>query len=247
MLKSGPTILAIETARDACGVAVLRPDGRAASATTLRARSHAEQLVPMAVRTIEEAGLEFRGIDAIAVSAGPGSYTGLRIGVSTAKGFASAYGARLIGVPTLQAYALSIARSCTLYGQDVDLIAVALHARQTELYFGLFEAGTSGATPSALVESCVVTVDEAAGRLAEADSGRIIRIGGDAAGTLVQAAADTTDTYEAHFVPGAMSVGLIGLERLLQGHFEDPGSFEPRYLKDYVARHGGSMFERLSV
>ena len=239
-------LLAIETAREACSVALLRGGRVASSSTTLRPRSHAELLVPMALQVVSESGLPFSEIKAIAVSAGPGSYTGLRIGVSAAKGFATAYGAHLVGVPTLQAYALSAAETSALYGHQVDVVAIALKARQTELYFGVFETSTVNEPPVAIVETSVLELAEAAERVSALANSRQVSVGGDAADALCAAvqAPQNVDTVE--YVPSAVPVARIGSARLRAGHFDDLGSFEPYYLKDYVVRDGKSMFERLS-
>jgi tRNA threonylcarbamoyladenosine biosynthesis protein TsaB len=238
-------MLAIETAREACSVAVLRKDGFVTSATTLRPRSHAEQLVPMAVRAVEQAGLRFRDVEVVAVSAGPGSYTGLRIGVSTAKGFATAHGAHLTGVPTLEAYARAVAHSSRLYGRSPGQIAIALSARQSEIYFGLFEVTDRNGVLS-LRDAVVVERSDAAKGLLNLKRDSLLLVAGDAAKGLVQEIRNE-NVAEWHFIPTALSVGALGMARAESGHFDDVQTFEPHYLKDYVAESGKSVFDRLTL
>jgi tRNA threonylcarbamoyladenosine biosynthesis protein TsaB len=238
-------VLAIESARDACSVAVLRNDGSASSATNLRPRSHAEQLVPMAVGAVELAGLQFDEIDVIAVSAGPGSYTGLRIGVSAAKGFATAYGADLVAVGTLHAYAFTVASTMRLYGRVADRIAVALVARQAEIYFALFDAASGPSGPSVLAEPSVRDLADVARELSSVADRFTTVVAGDAAGKIIRGASSNSLLREWRFIPTALSVGEIAIVRARAGHFDDVTSFEPHYLKDYVAETGRSVFDRL--
>ena len=91
-------LLALETATTTCGAAVLQDDTILAQVHLHRPRIHSERLTPLAEDTLDHAGVGSGDVDAVAVSMGPGSYTGLRIGVSTAKGWALATDAVLVGV-----------------------------------------------------------------------------------------------------------------------------------------------------
>jgi tRNA threonylcarbamoyladenosine biosynthesis protein TsaB len=99
-------VLALDTALDACAAAVLdteRPD-LIASETQPMARGHAEALMPMVARVMEAARLNFSDIDRIAVTIGPGSFTGVRVGIAAARGIALAAGKPAIGLTTLAAF-----------------------------------------------------------------------------------------------------------------------------------------------
>lgn len=240
-------VLAIESARDACSVAVLCRDGSAASSTTLRPRSHAERLVPMAMQVVDRVGLRFNEIDVVAVSAGPGSYTGLRIGVSAAKGFAMAHGGRLVGVSTLLAYARTVAHSSRLYGRLPDRIAIALSARKTELYFAVFETRKESGQLRPLVKPAVLDVAEAADDIAAIPSDQLVLVAGDGAQDLIDRLGTLDQVRKWSFIPTALSIAEIAVERARAGHFDDVRSFEPHYLKDYVAGNSKSVFERLTL
>src|ERR1700731_2006240 len=96
-------VLAIDTALDACSAAVLdtAAAGITASETLAIGRGHAEALLPLVARVMDRAGVEFAELDAIPVTTGPGSYTGLRVGISAARGIALAAGKPAIGLSTL--------------------------------------------------------------------------------------------------------------------------------------------------
>ena len=98
-------LLAIDTALEACSVALLDGDTVAAQETQAMARGHAEALMPMLARLQENAAFYFAVIDRIAVTVGPGSFTGLRVGISAARGIALATAKPVVGITTLEALA----------------------------------------------------------------------------------------------------------------------------------------------
>src|SRR5277367_1311893 len=103
-------ILAIDTALDACAAAVLDTGSGQLIACESQPmkRGHAEALMPLIARVIKEAGLPFTALDRIAVTNGPGSFTGLRVGLSAARGIALAAGKPVVGLTTLSAYAAPV-------------------------------------------------------------------------------------------------------------------------------------------
>lgn len=151
-------ILAFDTALEACSAAVLSVEGAArklAHAYEPRLRGHAEALLPMIEQVMGEAGLAYGDLDRIAVTIGPGTFTGTRIGVATARGLALAIPAPLVGETTLAV----MAQSAVMQGLRTPL-AVAVDARRGQIYFQLFESagGASGAP-------AVLPPDEAVGQL----------------------------------------------------------------------------------
>src|ERR1700729_504278 len=103
-------ILAIDTALDACAAGVLDTDAGKLIAQQSEAmkRGHAEALMPLIARVIKQAGIGFAALDRIAVTTGPGSFTGLRVGLSAARGIALAANKPVVGVTTLTAYAAPV-------------------------------------------------------------------------------------------------------------------------------------------
>ena len=125
-------ILAIDTALDSCAAAVLDTDTSDLIARESQSmkRGHAEALMPLIARVIRVSGLTFAALDRIAVTAGPGSFTGLRVGLSAARGIALAAGKPAVGVTTLTAYAAPIV------GQNADRPVIsAIDARHDQVYF----------------------------------------------------------------------------------------------------------------
>jgi tRNA threonylcarbamoyladenosine biosynthesis protein TsaB len=146
-------ILAIDTALEACAAAVLDTDADElrAQEQQLMKRGHAEALMPMIARVMQSADLAFTALDRIAVTVGPGSFTGLRVGISAARGLALAAKRPAIGLTTLSAYAAAI------IGQSGSVPVIsAIDARHDHVYFQIV-AGDG----SLLLRPAVAPIDEA--------------------------------------------------------------------------------------
>ena len=146
-------ILAIDTALEACAAAVLDTDAGElrAQEQQLMKRGHAEALMPMIARVMQSADLAFTALDRIAVTVGPGSFTGLRVGISAARGLALAAKRPAVGLTTLSAYAAAI------IGQSGSVPVIsAIDARHDHVYFQIV-AGDGGL----LVRPAVAPIDEA--------------------------------------------------------------------------------------
>jgi tRNA threonylcarbamoyl adenosine modification protein YeaZ len=133
-------LLAIDTALEACAAAVLDTEqGKAASESLPMVRGHAEALLPLVQRVMQQADIAFSDLDRIAVTTGPGSFTGLRVGISAARGIALAAAKPAIGLTTLSAYAAPL-----LAEDDQTSVTVAIDARHDHVYLQVF--GQSGRT-----------------------------------------------------------------------------------------------------
>jgi tRNA threonylcarbamoyladenosine biosynthesis protein TsaB len=161
-------VLAIDTALEACSAAVLDVDqgGILASESQPMVRGHAEALMPLVARVMSEARLEFLELDRVAVTVGPGSFTGLRVGVSAARGIAVAAGKPAVGLTTLAAYAAPY-----IAADDVTPLLVAIDARNNQVYMQLF--GNGGRT---LVQPKIAGVRDAA-RAAVTGPARVVGSG----------------------------------------------------------------------
>lgn len=139
-------LLAIDTALDACSVAVHDGSGdvlRLTSASEVLGRGHAERLMSMIAEVMAEASLPFAALDRIAVTVGPGSFTGLRVGLSAARGIALVVGAPAVGIGTLAALAAGIAAD--------EPVRAVLAAKGAEIYAQGFAAdGTPLEAPRAV-------------------------------------------------------------------------------------------------
>jgi tRNA threonylcarbamoyladenosine biosynthesis protein TsaB len=131
-------ILAIDTALGACSAAVYDSDLRAVATreSLPMLRGHAEALMPLVARVMDRARLEFAALDRIAVTIGPGSFTGLRVGVAAARGLALAAGKPAVGLSTLSVFAAPL-----IAADDARPVVAAIDARHGHIYLQVFGAG----------------------------------------------------------------------------------------------------------
>jgi tRNA threonylcarbamoyl adenosine modification protein YeaZ len=131
-------VLAIDTALDACSAAVLDTEQAAIAAreSLPMVRGHAEALMPLVARVLDRAGLAFAALDRIAVTTGPGSFTGLRVGIAAARGIALAAGKPAVGLSTLAAYAAPL-----IAADDTLPVVSAIDARHAQVYLQVFGPG----------------------------------------------------------------------------------------------------------
>src|SRR5436190_21526779 len=161
-------VLAIDTALEACAAAVLDTEhGAVASESLPMLRGHAEALMPLIARVMRQADMPFSALGRIAVTTGPGSFTGLRVGISAARGIALAAAKPAIGLTTLAAYAAPF-----IAHDDKTAVAVAIDARHQHVYLQIF--GPGGRT---LVAPRIASVSEAVRAAATATPVRIIGSG----------------------------------------------------------------------
>ena len=160
-----PVVLAFDTAGSACSVAVGRDAALLAYERREMRHGHAEALLPMIDRVMEAAGLAAADLDVVAVSTGPGGFTGIRAGIAGAQGLALATGARLVGVSSFAAVAALVPTA------DTPLL-VALDSRRADPYVQLFnaEGGPAGEPAAVLPEHLAAPV-----------GGAPLRVAGDAA------------------------------------------------------------------
>jgi len=151
-------ILALDTCLEACSVAVLDDEAVLVARSEAMARGHQERLAPMTAEVMDQAGLAFGDLQRIAVTVGPGSFTGLRVGLAFAKGLALALDIPCIGVGLLAALAASVS--------EAGFVAACVDARRGQLYLQAFSDGRPIMAPDAL------SPEIAAARLAELWPGR---------------------------------------------------------------------------
>ena len=126
-------ILAVDTATEACSAALLVGD-KLFSRWEEAPRDHTRKILPMVQAVLEDAGISLSDLDAIAFGCGPGSFTGVRIGISVAQGLAFGAGVPLIGISTLAAMAQGAYRL-----DGAEQVLTAIDARMNEVYFGRYE------------------------------------------------------------------------------------------------------------
>jgi tRNA threonylcarbamoyladenosine biosynthesis protein TsaB len=154
----GARVLAVDTAGPSCSVAVTEADRLLVEINSGMAQTHSRHLMPMVDTALEMAGLALSDLDLFAASKGPGSFTGLRIGMSCVKGMALATGKPAVGISSLEA----LARQAAIPGW---LVCPMLDARRAEVYYSLFESQNKGLAcigneTAAAVDRVLDTVNE---------------------------------------------------------------------------------------
>lgn len=153
-------VLAIDTALASCSAAVLdtAQGGILANESQPMARGHAEALVPLVARVMKQAGMAFPELDRVVVTTGPGSFTGLRVGISAARGIALAANKPALGVSTLSAYAAP-----HIADDDAAQVIAAIDARHDQVYLQVFgPGGRTNITPRVAALSDAVRAAAAA-------------------------------------------------------------------------------------
>ncbi len=221
-----PRILLIETSTSLCSVALAEDGAVAAARQSAEPRAHAALTAPFVKEVLDERGLRTADLDAVCVSAGPGSYTGLRVGVSTAKGICFAAGIPLLSVGTLEVL-VHQARADKLLPLGCRYVIPMIDARRMEVYTAVFTPVGQRLTE---VEPRVV---DSLSFCNERVAGPVLFIG-DGADKCREALAGP----DAHFVqacPQAAAMLAPALREFEAGNFRDTAYFEPFYLKDFVA------------
>ncbi len=218
-------ILAFDTSGNACSAALWRDGAVAARRHRPMERGHTEALMPMVLEVLRESDTGFGELDWLAVTTGPGSFTGIRAGLATARGIALARGLPALGVDTF-ATALWRIDGHGASGDDGRLRVIALDSRRREIYIKIFSS--SGGT---LMEPDMVAPDDIAGRI----EGRSIWLGGSAApdleGVLGDAGLDVR-TVPGHAVPDASDLAAIAFHRIAARDPESaPPALAPLYLQ----------------
>ncbi|WP_405208269.1 tRNA (adenosine(37)-N6)-threonylcarbamoyltransferase complex dimerization subunit type 1 TsaB [Aquimarina sp. LLG6339-5] len=215
-------ILCLETSTTNCSVA-LSKDGKviAFKEDYDTKYSHAERLHQFITIVLKEAGIALDILDAIAVSKGPGSYTGLRIGVSAAKGLCFGLNIPLISVSTLKGLALQVKST-------ESFIVPMLDARRMEVYSAVF---SSDYKQVRTIEAEVLSEDSFSTYL---ENKQVCFIGNGVA-KFEEICNHKNAKFIADKLPSAVEIGILGYTKFLEKDFEDVSYFEPYYLKDFVA------------
>ena len=215
-----PIILNIETATKNCSVAIAK-DGKTIVCKELATEnfSHAEKLHVFIEQILAESNVRFSELNAIAVSQGPGSYTGLRIGVSSAKGFSYALNIPLIAVDTLQLLAKQI-------NIDKGIILPMIDARRMEVFSAMYDSNYNQirATQAEIIdESSYKEISET------------IHLVGDGIGKFTNTLTDEKFVFHNEVVyPSANEMSALSFEKFQNADFVDVAYFEPFYLKDFL-------------
>ncbi len=209
-------VLGLDTCLNACAVAVIDGERVLAHMHEPMMRGHQERLAPMAQAVMAEAGLPFAQLNRIGATVGPGSFTGLRVGVAFAKGLGSALGVPAVGVGSLEALAAA----------SSGMVAAVIDARRDQLYLQVFDDGHPLMAPD------VLPLGTAAARLAELTMGRTLTLVGPGAHLLTE------------FAPGAAVLAADGCDARAVARLagsKSPTPIRPLYLRAPDAKLPGGI------
>ena len=215
-------ILNIETSTKACSVSI-NCNGILINCKEIVSSgfSHSEKLLPFISQIIEKSKINMSDLAAVAVSMGPGSFTGLRIGVSTAKGICYALGIPLIAVSTLQAMAFGMTKKL-----KSDLYCPMIDARRMEVYSAFYDLENN------LVRKIQADIINESSYLNFLNKDVVFF--GDGSIKIKEIIKHQNATFISDFHPSATFIGDLSYEKFRNSDFVDVAYFEPYYLKDFV-------------
>ena len=218
-------ILHIETSTKACSVAIAEGGHLLASDFRLFEHyAHAETLNPMIQAVMKEAKRNFNDLEAIAVSSGPGSYTGLRIGISSAKGFCYGLEIPLIAISALEI--MSVAAKNYEGKHENAVLVPMMDARRMEVYSATFDKDLKR-----LDNDKAIVVDENFTKRFEGE--KIYYFGDGMLKCISVLEQDSRSVFIDAIYPDAKNMIQISLEKFRNSEFEDLAYFEPEYLKEF--------------
>ena len=215
-------ILALETSTKVGSVAITEGEHLIAEYILNVISTHSERLLPSIDQILKDSKLSIREIDGFAISLGPGSFTGLRIGISTVKGLAFAAGKRVAGIPTLDVLAHNLAYTHCMVCPIID-------ARKGEIYTALYKGNGRG-TLKKLTADLVLKPDD----LLEMVKGPVIFLGDGAEVYQDKLGSDKDDHFFAPVYlhqPRASVLAKLGLEKFKQGHMFKEEEIQPLYCR----------------
>jgi len=222
-------ILGLDSSGLVASVAIVENDTVVAEYTTDYKKTHSQTLLPMLEELRDMIELDMASLDAIAIAAGPGSFTGLRIGAATAKGLGLALDKPLVEVPTLEGLAYN------LWGTD-RLVCPLMDARRNQVYTGIYEFVQENHTMQlqAVVEQCAVDIGEIIAKLNEL--GRKVIFLGDGVPVYAKQIEEQMKVEFTYAPPGnnrqrAASVAALGAVYLSQGKTVTAAEHQPEYLR----------------
>ena len=225
-------IILIETSTSLCSAAIAEDGAIVAVRESAGTREHASLTAPFVKEMLDERGLKAQDCDAVCVSMGPGSYTGLRVGVSTAKGLCFGAGIPLLAVDTMeilyQQAIDAISGACICPGGEFKYIVPMIDARRMEVYAAVYSAAGDRLTE---IEPQVVTPESFAAQLEE---GPVLFIGDGAL-----KCKDVLSSPNAFFLeacPRASAMLRPAEKAFKEGKFQDVADFEPLYIKQFIAK-----------
>jgi tRNA threonylcarbamoyladenosine biosynthesis protein TsaB len=218
-------ILSLETSSKVCSVAIHEDGALLATAEVHVNQSHASKLAELISDIKKNSGIHWNDLSAIAVSSGPGSYTGLRIGVSTAKGLCYSLNKPLVAVSTLELLAFQMSRRLT----DNSFLCSMIDARRMEVYCRVTDAQLNEVT---VTEAKIIDANSFSDIL----NSQTMVFFGDGSIKCKGIINHRNAIFVDDIYPMASQLGYRAFEKFVQSKVEDIVSFEPGYLKEFMVK-----------
>lgn len=221
-------VLGLETSTSQSSVCLATERGVVAGATLGRPQAHSEFLVPAVDFCLRQAGMDVSAVSGVAVSLGPGLYTGMRVGIATAQALAHSRRLPVVGIPSLDLLAFAARHARRLVCSVID-------ARRKELFWGFYRSAPGGV--QRVSELRVGPAEKLAGEL-EANREEVLAIGDGAVAhaTLLEAAGAEVGSSPATAHPSAQCLVELALPRFVREETQRPEDLRPVYLRQADAR-----------
>lgn len=220
-------ILCIETSADTCSVALSENGLCKAELEAIEERAHAKLLTVLVQQLLLNSNLKISDIHAIAISEGPGSYTGLRIGMSVAKGICFGADLPLISIPTLQTIVSAYIQKKGSIPKNATLMPM-IDARRMEIYYATYNSNLEELSPA----TPYILDDQSFSEIKNSASIFMIGNGAEKCRELLQ---DSNITFDNHVIAHAKNMTTEAHNKFTKKEFVNTAYFEPAYLKPFIA------------
>ena len=218
-------ILSLETSAKVCSAAIHKNGELLSSAEVHIEQSHASKLAMLIKEVVESSSIQYQQLDAIATTSGPGSYTGLRIGTSMAKGLSIGLNKPLISVGTLELLASQMVHK----NLGDTLLCPMIDARRMEVYCCVYNSSLNILSP---VQAKIIDEQSFQDFLNENQ----MLFFGDGASKCIEKITSKNAKFTEGIYPSAAHMGTITHTKYVNGHIENVLNFEPHYLKEFVVK-----------
>ena len=218
-------LLAIETSTEICSVALGKDNECVAVVEDNKENSHAEKILLFVEQVLKQSGLKMNELDAVCISEGPGSYTGLRIGTSSAKGLCDALDIPLIAVSTLQSMAYGAREQCPDYEQYISMI----DARRMEVYTAAYNQNLE---PVEKITNLILDENAYSDFLLKDK----VVFSGNGMEKAVPILSKNINAIFCNTMTSARYLLALGYRKFIEQNFADIAYFEPFYLKEFQVK-----------
>jgi tRNA threonylcarbamoyladenosine biosynthesis protein TsaB len=218
-------ILSLETSTSVSSVALFKDSEMIFSNVNIKEKSHSGSLLKLIQNSVEISGYSLKGLEGVAVSKGPGSYTGLRIATSVAKGLCFALDIPLIAINTLESMAWGI----NIYNTEKMLLCPMIDARRMEVYCMVLDHQLK------VIEGTMAKIIEENSFDELLEDNQIIFFGDGAEKTIKYIGSHSNSRFIENFYPQAAYIGVLAGKKFSSKDFEDLAYFEPYYLKEFIS------------